>query len=260
MDGTCRLCLAVAELRRSHIIPNALFKRIKQRDAGKAVRFDDATDSVVEHTSESWWEYLLCEACEAQLGRLDKYGVEALERARKAAKRRSDGVVLKPLEYALLKGFFTALVWRAAIATIDEFHQVQLAAKAAEVLRNSLLEGQALSPRRLACRLAILFDPTPVARGGLDADNFGQLICSPRLREISRRASFLFLLDGFLIEVFASDPPSNAWRGLGILKDVQQVYIPPRNIFDVPELKDLLVVGFGKDAAGKVSPSIKMRR
>ncbi len=246
-------------MQRSHIVPNTFFRRIKRREAGKAVRFDDSKDSPVQHTGESWWEYLLCEECEARLGHLDKYGVEALERTRKVILRRSEGVVLKPLEYALFKGFFTALIWRAAVSTIAEFHQVQLPAAYAEALRKSLMEARALPPRQLACRLALLFDPTPPEQGGFSADSLGQIIPSPRSRTISGRASFLFVLDGFLVEIFAPDPPHKLWRGLGMLRDGTELYIPPCNIFDVPELKQLLVAGFGKYAEGKVSPSIKAR-
>ena len=87
---TCRLCLNSGELRRSHIIPNALFKRIKQRDAGKGIRFDDSKESLVEHSSESWWEYLLCDGCEQRIGLLDKYAVETLHNAHKSGVPRSD--------------------------------------------------------------------------------------------------------------------------------------------------------------------------
>jgi hypothetical protein len=257
--GLCRLCVNERQLSRSHIIPNALFRRIKQRDAGKGVSFDDSKDGVVEHTSESWWEYLLCEDCEQRLAALDKAGVELLRAARKAANKPKDGVLVEPFDYTGLKRFLTSIVWRAAVSTLPEFHQVVLPSAYADDLRKSLLTERALAPNQLACRLEILFDATQASRGGFSADNLGQLIPSPHARLLSGRASFLFVLDGFLVELFAADAPHKEWRRLGMLKDERKFYIPPRNIFDVPELKQLLVAGFAKHIGGRESKSVKSR-
>ena len=259
ITGTCRLCLNFGELRRSHIIPNALFKRIKQRDAGKGIRFDDSKESLVEHTSESWWEYLLCDGCEQRIGLFDKYAVETLRNAHKSGTRRSDGVLIADLDYARLKRFFTSLLWRAAISTLPEFDKVRLPEANAEGLRKSLLSDLALPPRRLACRIELLYDPTPALQNGFSGDNLGQLIPSPQARVRSGRTSFIFLVNGYLVEIFAPDAPHREWRRLGMLKDELKLFIPARNIFAVPELKRLLVAGYGKHAEGRVSESIKRR-
>lgn len=259
MTDSCRLCFQVRGLCRSHIIPNAFFRRIKQRDAGKAIRFDDSRASLIEHTSESWSEYLLCRDCEQRFSALDKYGVEMLRAARKSASNQADGVLFEPLEYRNLKRFLTSVVWRAAVSTLPQFHQVVFPHAYADEVRKSLLSEQALAPNQLACRLEILIDVTPASRGGFSADNLGQLIPSPRAKLRSGRASFLFVLDAFLIKVFAPNAPHKEWRRLGMLKDQAKLYVPSRNIFDVPELKQLLIAGFAKRAEGRESDSIKRR-
>lgn len=256
---TCHLCLNSSELRRSHIIPNALFKRIKQRDAGKGIRFDDSKESLVEHTSESWWEYLLCDGCEQRIGLLDKYAVETLYNAHKSGVSRSDGVLITDLDYAGLKRFFTSLLWRAAISTLPEFDKVRLPDVYAEELRKSLVSDLALPPKQLACRIELLYDPTPPSEGGFNRDALGQLILSPQARIRSRRTSFLFLLDGYLVQIFAPEAPHRDWRRPGMLKDAPKLHVPAKSIFDIPELKQLLITGYGKYAEGRVSNGIKRR-
>ena len=259
MTDLCRLCVQARDLCRSHIIPNALFRRIKQRDAGKAIRFDDLRESLIEHTSESWYEQLLCTDCEQRLGKLDKYGVEALRTARKAAANQAHGILIDPLDYTRLKRFLTSILWRAAVSTLPEFHQVALPGTYADEIRKSLLTERALAPNQLACRLEILTDATRASQGGFSADSLGRLIPSPRARHRSGRASFLFVLEGFLAEIFAPDAPHKAWRGLGMLKDQPKLFVPARDIFDVPELKELMVAGFAKHVEGLESASIKRR-
>lgn len=250
ITGTCRLCLNFGELRRSHIIPNALFKRIMQRDAGKGIRFDDSTESVVEQTSKSWWEYLLCDGCEQRIGLLDKYALETLRSAHKGGTPRSDGVLIANLDYARLKRFFTSLLWRAAISTLPEFDKAKLSDSYTEELRKSLLSNLPLQPKQFACRIEVLYDPTPASQGGFSRDDLGQFIASPQARVRSGGVSFLFLLDGYFVEILAPDAPHREWRRLGMLKDEPKLYVPARNIFDVPEIKHLLVAGYGKHAEG----------
>lgn len=194
-----------------------------------------------------------------RLATLDKRGVEMLQVARKSATNQRDGVVLDPLDYTNLKRFLTALLWRAAVCTLPEFHQVVLPDAYADELRKSLLTDRALAPSQLACRLEILIDATPAARGGFSPENLGQLIPSPRAKLRAGRTSFVFVLDGFLIEIFAPDAPHKEWRKLGVLKDEPKLYVPPRNILDVPQLKQLLVAGFAKHAQGLESASIRRR-
>ena len=202
---------------------------------------------------------MLCEDCEQRLAVLDRAGVELLRAARKAANSTKDGVLVAPLDYIALKRFLTSVVWRAAVSTLPEFHQVALPRAFADELRKSLLSERALAPNQLTCRLEVLFDATSALRGGLSADSLGQLIPSPRARLRPGRASFLFVLDGFLVELFAPDAPHKEWRRLGMLKDDRRFYIPPRNVFDVPELKQLLVTGFAKHIEGRESKSVKSR-
>jgi hypothetical protein len=136
----CRLCRKSGELQRSHILPDALFRRIKRENSGKLVRFDDSKNSFVDHSIESWWQYLLCSSCESIIAGYEKYGLETLRRATSAplGYGAGRGVTLKGTDYATLKLFGTSLLWRSAVSDLDVFAKVILPAPLVETARNSL--------------------------------------------------------------------------------------------------------------------------
>jgi hypothetical protein len=130
----------------------------------------------------------------------------------------------------------------------------------ADEIRKSLLAERALPQDQLPSRIEILFDPTPESAGGFSAEDLSQLIVSPRAGIRSRRVSFIFVLDGFLIEIFVPTASKRERRRPGMLKEQSKLYVPSRNVFDVPELVQLMTAGFAKHAKGLESDSIKQRR
>lgn len=250
-EGICRLCLRQGALQRSHIIPNALFRRIKQRNSGKLIQFDDSPTSIAGYSIESWTEPFLCEDCEQWFSGLEHATLETLRKPLKGLMDRRDGVLLGPIDFPVLKMFFTSLVWRSAVSTLAPFVKVALRAGIAEDLRTSLLAKMPLPPNILAFRLQLLFDPTPASRGGFRTDNLQQLIISPIARIHLRYTSFIFLLEGYLLEAFVPGAPHRVWKELGVLKDEKKLYVPGKNIFYVPELRSLLVEGHRKIVTGR---------
>src|SRR5258708_2460379 len=138
-EQICRLCRSSADLRNSHIIPNALFRRIKQGNAGKMIAFDTSERGLVDQTITSWSERLLCAACEQRLSSIERYALGVLRKADRSQSRRDDGVLLAPLDYGQFKRFTTSLVWRAAESSLQPFAKIDLSAAARERIRVSLL-------------------------------------------------------------------------------------------------------------------------
>jgi hypothetical protein len=251
----CRLCRKSGELQRSHILPDALFRRIKRENSGKLVRFDDSKNSFVDHSIESWWQYLLCSSCESIIAGYEKYGLETLRRATSAplGYGAGRGVTLKGTDYATLKLFGTSLLWRAAVSDLDVFAKVILPAPLLEAARNSLLSGQPLSAFKLGCKIVRLFDKTPKVEGGFSEADIKQLILSPIPRKRRRYVSFVFIIEGYLLEFFVPSIPLNESSRLGVLKNSKVLYVPNKNIFEVEELMKIMVAGYRKAALGMVA-------
>jgi hypothetical protein len=252
------LCRASSELRESHILPNALFRRIKRRDSGKVVFFDDSADSLVGQTVASWSEPMLCHACEQRFSVLEHYALELLEKSAPKG-RRQEGALLRSINYARLKSFTTSILWRSAESSLKPFAKVRLPAPYLDTLRVSLLAGKTLPPREVACRFDLLYNATPATRGGMAEEHFQTLLMSPFARVTGSHGSFVFILGGYLLEIYVPSAPYREWRRPGVLKDEKNLFVPAKEIFDVPEIRRLLFAGHRKARLGLTSTGLKRR-
>ena len=252
----CALCVELKALRRSHIIPNAVFRRIKQgQDSGQLIQLDDSEHAPVQYSQESWWEYLLCAECEQTISEQDEYSLALLRGSdRSKIFRHADGVTFRAHDYRRFKLFLTSILWRAAVSKQPCFSKVILPDNIKEEARVSLRNGKALGPLRLGCKLFRLTDTTSKADGGFSAENLEQLVTSPILRLHNRRPyhTFLFLFEGFLLEYFVRAIPYKQAHERGVHKDSPTFFVPHRDIFKVPELVKLLVSAYGKNDRGLV--------
>jgi hypothetical protein len=153
--GTCALCAETKSLRKSHIIPNAVFRRIKQgQNAGQLIQLDDSEHTLVQYSQNSWWEHLLCAHCEGIIGEYEKYGLDLLRRSHGSRiQNHSDGVTFWAHDYARFKLFLTSILWRAAVSNQSYFSKVLIPERFKEEARTSLLTSKLLRPLRLGCKL-----------------------------------------------------------------------------------------------------------
>ena len=114
---TCRLCKEDRSLRNSHIIPEFFYKpvyvskhRLLARKSGKLVQGRPLQKGIREK--------LLCESCEQQLGRNEKYVSEMLFGGTEIVVQRfQNRLVLSNLDYAKVRLFFLSLIWRMSVAS-----------------------------------------------------------------------------------------------------------------------------------------------
>lgn len=252
--STCKLCREPEELMRSHILPDALFRSIKRQNSGKLISFDDSKDTSVKYSSESWWEYLFCFDCEGIISDYEKYGLETLRGIPKnMVHSNSRGITIQNVDYVKFKLFATSLLWRAAVSDLDAFAKVVLPDSLAEEARSSLISAKPLSPFKLGCKIVRLFDQTSESEGGFSEAEMKQLIISPIPRIRSRYVSFIFVIEGYLLEFFVPSIPLNESGRQGVLKNSKVLYIPNKNIFEIQELMNIMVTGYRKADLGMVA-------
>lgn len=255
--GICALCLEPKDLCRSHIIPNAVFRRIKSdNQSGQLIELNDADGSPVQYSQGSWWEYLLCLACERTIRAYEAYGLSFLRGGSGAnVHQHGGGLTFRGHCYDRFKLFLTSLLWRAAVSRQAHFSKVILLSRDQEAARRSLLLGAPLPPLRLGCRLARLVDHTAVGDGGFSEQTLKHLIIAPipRLFHHSKYFTFLFLLEGFLIEFFAPTIPHKLSGNRGMHRDSAILFVPRQSIFDIPEIVGLMVSAYGKFERGLVT-------
>jgi hypothetical protein len=113
----CRLCKDDHNLKNSHVIPEFFYKPIYDskhhllmRKAGKLVQTRPLQKGIREK--------LLCEGCEQQLGRNEKYVREVLFGGTEISMQRfPNKLVLSHLDYAKVRLFFLSLIWRMSVAS-----------------------------------------------------------------------------------------------------------------------------------------------
>lgn len=256
-SNICALCIQPRNLRKSHIIPNAVFRRIKQRqNSGQLIHFDDFDYTPVQYSQESWWEYLLCADCERTIEEYERYGLALLRGSdRSKTQKHSEGVTFQAHDYARFKLFLTSVIWRAAVSKQPHFSKVVLPDNSREKARVSLLNGKPLRPLYLGCKLLRLIDDTSEADGGFSTENLGQLIISPIFRPQEGRPyyTFLFLFEGFLLEYFVQAIPYKQATEKGAHRDSPILFVPNKSIFRIPELVKLMVSAYDKHDRGMVT-------
>ena len=113
----CRLCREDQNLKKSHIIPEFFYKqiydskhRLHLRKSGKLVRGRPLQKGITEN--------LLCEGCEQQLSRNEKYVCDVLFGGTQIGIQRFQNKrVYSNLDYTKVRLFFLSLIWRMSVAS-----------------------------------------------------------------------------------------------------------------------------------------------
>ena len=113
----CRLCKEDHNLKNSHIIPEFFYKPIYDskhhlhlRKSGKLIKGQPLQKGIREK--------LLCEGCEQQLSRNEKYVREVLFGGTEVGTRRiQNRLELSNLDYTKVRLFFLSLIWRMSVAS-----------------------------------------------------------------------------------------------------------------------------------------------
>ena len=113
--GVCALCTQRRDLLLSHVIPNAVFRRIKQEQgSGQLIHMDDSADAPIVRSQDTWVDRLLCAGCEQIVSEYERYGLELLRghASRSAMLDHADGVTFRGFDYSRFKLFLTSVLWR----------------------------------------------------------------------------------------------------------------------------------------------------
>src|SRR5580700_1257902 len=137
MDSLCRLCKSPGVLRRSHILPEFLYRPLYDEKH----RFFVVTAGIdgQRYAQRGFTEELLCDRCEQQLSRYEKYAAEVMSgRLKHHYRRRGSRITINDIDYARFKLFQQSILWRASVSSLEFFRLVALGPHE-ERLRNMLL-------------------------------------------------------------------------------------------------------------------------
>ena len=189
----CALCRAPAVLQKSHIIADAYFRAMKDKN-GKLVRFDTYRDTAVMTGQDSWKEYMLCQPCEAQFSRLENRWIAAFDQADREFANGLRTVELQSFDYDSLNTYLLSILWRAAVASHERFAQVMLTRPDQEVLRSLLLAGSTAALEDWSIHIRKIVD----RRGILCFDH---MMRAPKCISIPGAVvGFSFIFGGYMVD------------------------------------------------------------
>lgn len=138
----CYLCLEDKKLRKSHSIPNGVFKKLKNKSINNSVliQLDAKGDSLVKQTQNTFDCELLCAECEQHLGKLEKVFLETI-RSQKYKNKLGKYLVIESDCLDVIKIVICSIFWRMFYAkrVYNEFHFVHISKELAETIRLSVL-------------------------------------------------------------------------------------------------------------------------
>ena len=141
MVQKCRLCQQVATLRRSHVIPEFLYKPYYDgKHRFQAFRFGSNPDPAVDLEQKGYREHLLCGACETRLSRYETYAAKAYFQRQRF--ELGFGFEYRGLDYHNMKLFQLSLLWRVAVSSIPFCTRVSIDSSDTERIRQMLLRDQ----------------------------------------------------------------------------------------------------------------------
>lgn len=251
--GKCALCLEVTELRRSHAIPDSIFKRITRRNNGQAISFNSDDTSLVDYSSDSWWEYQLCGNCEQHLNlSYEQYSLSTIRAGEGKFLRNDFGVTFRDIDVLKFQLFFLSIFWRAANSKNQAYKNVYIPEPWNNELRAHLRRKTRVPLRLITVKISRLIDKS--TEDGFSLSILKDIIVSPFFRKLpARKFSFCFLFEGFFIEIFMPGHTLKQRAVQGVINPLNKMVAAPYlDIFEVPEIVSLLVAGYKKNLEGKV--------
>lgn len=186
----CKLCLKFKELQDSHIIPDAFWRKSKQKG-----RYISISKDRNQFGQDSCVEKLLCFECEQNLSKIEGYAIKLC-----LQNPSNIGVSINLFEkyklflgvdYAKLKLFQLSILWRASISSA--YSNIKLPEVEEEYIRKYIYENSPLLESDYGCLMSILWMNSDY-KSTRETKAF---MLEPYMQEIGGNRFFVFVFGGF---------------------------------------------------------------
>ena len=189
---TCALCLQERPLRRSHIVPEFMHGQMydaKHRFFG----ISSIASKPNKLFQKGLREELLCAGCEQHIGRYESYASRVFYGNPKiSVSPVPGGLLLKSLDYRILKLFFLSLLWRFAVTKVEQYKGADLGPYT-ERLRERILKEDPGD---------VLTFPCMVIAVTQDGKHLPDFIVAPANTRFDGQRVWNFVIAGFLFSFF----------------------------------------------------------
>ncbi len=226
---TCALCLEERKLCKSHVVPDFIFKRLKEMDGCFHVYRESARG--FKTFGRTFTQKLLCSDCENLFSKWESYASLFFgDKIQLSGKKRGSHLELGGADYKKLKLFYMSLLWRFAITT-NPWMQSHDLGPHKERLRELLIAEDPAEPWRYGCTLmAVLANNQHVP----------DLIVPPSKVRVDGHWCTRLVVGGFILVYLVSSHPPNAHRQSMFLQRNGTFLFSRHELFDVPFLAEIV--------------------
>ena len=247
-SNRCALCLELADLSKSHIIPHFHWRRARNGSQNERLKIYslDPADPVLVANDEK--EPMLCAKCEAKLNKWETPAASVWDRITTAAVqhigegKKEQFFSVGCAEYAPVKLYFMSLLWRTGVSNRPFFRLMRLGTHE-KVLRKMLMAETPGKPTEYPCMLMVptisgewrdgwMLPPERFALTPSDSDLEQVIDARLAIRMVINGIVFVFGLPSFTGPVDFSQIALN---------ESGQMKVFVRKVGDLPYLTDRLV-------------------
>lgn len=236
--GICKLCENQKELKKSHIIPRAVFKRaLKGYTYG--IMLDNEYNKIIK-VQDQWAKYMLCAECEHLLNvNYEQYSLDVLRNNLKEIKFLEKGQYLQieNIDQTRMVLFVISILWRAIESDHKIFNQLKILnieLIIRKLLQNCVKHKVLPNLQFFSVRISKLVTTIDDLKD-LKLDFITNLTFKPVVAQ--KRIRFLIIFEGYCFEIFFHSDPKDRLTGLGVLNKKKKILkLPYIDAFTIPEL------------------------
>lgn len=150
----CRLCQNETELCFSHIIPEFVYLPTYNENH-RAIMIPKGKS---KYEQKGIREYLLCDDCDNRIiGKWESYSSPIIKSIQDLNFTQNGGeYIVQNVQYADFKLFQLSLLWRASIASVKMFENINIGKQHEEIIRKMLLYNDSGAPDQYGCMMFVL--------------------------------------------------------------------------------------------------------
>lgn len=158
-NDNCKLCKTSAKLRKSHIIPEFIYKPLYDKNIHRFHSFSSKINYRPKYLQKGVWDRLLCDDCEQKFGRYEKYANDNFfNNPNIEAVQVADLLIVKNLNYSQFKLFQLSILWRMSVTIKIGFDAFTLGPNE-EIIRKMLFIENPGNIDEFGCLLYYMADP-----------------------------------------------------------------------------------------------------
>ena len=207
----CKLCGLDKKILKSHIIPEFMYKNMYEDNRFNCISTIPGKKNTLKQKGE--WERLLCEECELQISKYERYASQLLNGGIEVKGENHPGFIkVNNINYKIFKLFQLSILWRASISTKAIFSEVKLGSHE-EIIRKMLLSNNPGENHQYGCIMVATMH---------ENEHIDSLIIQPELKRIDGQLGYRFMFGGFWWLFFCSSHKPN--------KKLVNVFLQPEGV------------------------------